>query len=129
MRDDHRNARVTIRRLDVLILLAQIFALVALSSWRGTPRVALVALVAVVILALVRLDIEYRSGVTIRAQGSTPGAWLIVAAIPTCIWWFMPRGTLTSTASLILVAMALALGAVQFFKARSPAADPTFGPT
>jgi len=113
------SARALVRRLDVLILLGQIFGVVALSSWRGTPQIGLAALVAVTCLVLVRLVIEYRSGVTIRAQGSEPGVWLLVAAVPACAWWFEPRGTLSSTVAMVLVAMALAMGAAQYFKERS----------
>lgn len=115
----HVSAGALVRRLDVLILLGQIFAVVALSSWRGTPRIGLAAVVAVTCLGIVRLVIEYRSGVTIRAQGSAPGVWLLVAAVPACAWWFEPRGTLSSTVAMVLVAMALAMGAAQFFKERS----------
>jgi hypothetical protein len=117
------SARALVRRLDVLILLGWIFvfAVVALSGGRGTPRIGLAAVVAVTCLAIVRLVVEYRSGVTIRALGSgRPGAWLLVAAIPAFAWWFAPRGTLTSTVAVVLVAMALAMGAAQFFKERSP---------
>jgi hypothetical protein len=114
-------ARALVRRLDVVILVVQIFAVVALFTWRGTPRIGLAALVAATCLVIVRLVIEYRSGVTIRALGSgRPGAWLLVAAIPACAWWFVPRGTLTSTVAVVLVAMALAMGAAQYFKERSP---------
>src|ERR1700687_4099267 len=119
------SAGVLVRRLDVLIMSGQIFAVVALSSWRGTPRIGLAALVAVTCLVIVRLVIEYRSGVTLRAQGSAPGVWLLVAAIPACAWWFEPRGTLSSTVAMVLVAMALAMGAVQFFKERSPRGERT----
>jgi hypothetical protein len=117
------SARALVRRLDVLILsgLIFVFAVAALSGWRGTPRIGLAALVAVTCLGIVRLVIEHRSGVTIRALGSgRPGAWLLVAAIPACAWWFVPRGTLTSTVAVVLVAMALAMGAAQYFKERSP---------
>jgi ABC-type phosphate transport system permease subunit len=122
------RAGALVRRLDVLILSGQIFAVVALSSWRGTPRIGLAALVAVICLVIVRLVIEYRSGVTIRAQGSAPGVWLLVAAVPACAWWFVPRGTLTSTVAVVLVAMALAMGAAQFFKERSPRGERTNRP-
>lgn len=117
----HVSAGALVRRLDVLILLGWIFvfAVVALSGWRGTPRIGLAAVVAVTCLGIVRLVIEYRSGVTIRAQGSAPGVWLLVAAVPACAWWFEPRGTLSSTVAMVLVAMALAMGAAQFFKERS----------
>jgi hypothetical protein len=122
----HESARALVRRLDVLILLGWIFifAVIALSGWRGTPRIGLAALVAVTCLAIVRLVIEYRSGVTIRALGSgRPGAWLFVAAIPACAWWFEPRGTFSSTVAVVLVAMALAIGAAQYFRKPSvPAA-------
>lgn len=115
------SARALVRRLDILILLGLIFvfAVAALSSWRGTPRIGLAALVAITCLGIVRIVIEHRSGVTIRAQGSAPGVWLLVAAVPACAWWFVPRGTLTSTVAVVLVAMALAMGAAQFFKERS----------
>jgi hypothetical protein len=119
-KSDHVSARALVRRLDVLILLGQIFAVVALTSWGGTSRIGLAALVAVTCLVIVRLVIEHRSGVTIRAQGSAPGVWLVVAAIPACAWWFEPRGTLSSTVAIVLVAMALAMGAAQFFRERSP---------
>ncbi len=115
------SARALVRRLDVLILLGLVFvfAVAALSGWRGTPRIGLAALVAVICLVIVRLVIEYRSGVTIRAQGSAPRVWLLVAAIPACAWWFEPRGTFSSTVAMVLVAMALAMGAAQYFKERS----------
>jgi hypothetical protein len=124
------SARALVRRLDVLILLGLIFVFAAagLSGWRGTPRIGLAALVAVTCLGIVRIVIEHRSGVTIRAQGSTPGAWLLVAAIPACAWWFVPRGTLTSTVAVVLVAMALAMGAAQYFKERSPRGERTNRP-
>ena len=117
------SARALVRRLDVLILLGLIFvfAVAALSGWRGTPRIGLAALVAVTCLGIARIVIEHRSGVTIRALGSgRPGAWLLVAAIPACAWWFVPRGTLTSTVAVVLVAMALAMGAAQYFRPTAP---------
>jgi len=125
------SARALVRRLDVLILLAVIFvfAVAALSGWKGTPRIGLAGLVAVICLTIARLVMEYRSGVTIRGLGSgRPVLWLLVAAIPACAWWFVPRGTLTSTVAVVLVAMALAMGAVQFFKERSPRGERTNRP-
>jgi hypothetical protein len=125
------SARALVRRLDVLILLGLVFvfAVAALSGWRGTPRIGLAALAAVICLVIVRLVIEHRSGVTIRALGSgRPAAWLLVAAIPACAWWFAPRGTLTSTAAIVLVALALAMGAAQYFKERSPRGERTNRP-
>jgi len=124
------SARALVRRLDILILLGLIFvfAVAGLSGWRGTPRIGLAALVAVTCLGIVRIVIEHRSGVTIRARGSAPGVWLLVAAIPACAWWFVPRGTLTSTVAVVLVAMALAMGAAQYFKERSPRGERTNRP-
>ena len=124
------SARALVRRLDVLILLGLIFVftVAGLSGWRGTPRIGLAALVAVTCLGIVRIVIEHRSGVTIPARGSAPGVWLLVAAIPACAWWFVPRGTLTSTVAVVLVAMALAMGAVQYFKERSPRGERTNRP-
>ena len=116
------SARALVRRLDVLILVGWIFifAVIALSGWRGTPRIGLAGLVAVTCLGIVRLVIEHRSGATIRGLGSgRPGAWLLVAAIPACAWWFEPRGTFSSTVAMVLVALPLAMGAAQFFNERS----------
>jgi hypothetical protein len=121
--DNVVSARVLVRRLDVLILLGWIFvfAVLALSGWRGTPRIGLAAVVAVTCLGIVRLVIEYRTGVTIRALGSgRPGAWLLVAAIPACAWWFAPRGTMSSTVAMVLVALALAMAAAQYFRPIAP---------
>jgi len=126
---DYGGARVLVRRLDVLILLGQIFAVVALSSWKGPPRIGLAALVAVTCLGVVRLVIEYRSGVSLLAQGSEPGVWLLVAAIPACVWWFVPRATMAGTVAPVLVLMALAMGVAQFYRERSARAERTIRPT
>jgi hypothetical protein len=119
------RSRALVRRLDTLILLFQIFLMTALSSWRSTPMVGLAAVIAVTCMVIARLVIEHRSGVTIKAQGSTPTAWLLVAAIPACVWWFTPAGSMVRSVTPLLVALALALGVVQFFKDRSARAEPT----
>lgn len=118
-----------VRKLDTLVLVTLMLAIFALNNSSDTPLVGLGVVIAVTSLIVVRLVIEHRSGVTIPARGSSPVEWLLVAAVPACVWWFVPRGTMVSTVAIVLVGMALAMGAVQFFRERSARRERTIRPT